>query len=195
MKFSAWIMFQRTVALLVYLPIAHWVWANGFLAKLGVLDFAGGTVVHINAYCALVGALVMGKRKDPSLLRTKLVSVVYRSRPAMVRMVRVQCRISSCSERLAAAAFIIQILPPRRALAWMVTEWLIRRSRPVPGLASVQLPYLWRLRRQGILSTFLAQLSSASCWCGPVLHDCRCKQKLKYDDTLNAFGIHGIVYL
>src|ERR1700690_2878844 len=63
MKFSAWIMFTVLWLTFVYLPIAHWVWGNGFLAKLGALDFAGGTVVHINAgIAALIGALFLGKR-------------------------------------------------------------------------------------------------------------------------------------
>jgi Amt family ammonium transporter len=58
---------------LVYVPIAHWVWGNGFLAKLGALDFAGGTVVHINAGIAgLVGALILGKRKDTALIPSNL---------------------------------------------------------------------------------------------------------------------------
>ena len=63
MKFSAWVLFTVLWMTFVYVPVAHWVWGGGFLAKLGALDFAGGTVVHINAgIAALVGALILGKR-------------------------------------------------------------------------------------------------------------------------------------
>ncbi|HMD68560.1 MAG TPA: ammonia channel protein, partial [Chitinivibrionales bacterium] len=77
MKFSAWILFSVLWLTFVYCPVAHWVWGNGFLAKLGALDFAGGTVVHINAgIAALVGALVLGKRREPSLIPNNLVATV-----------------------------------------------------------------------------------------------------------------------
>jgi Amt family ammonium transporter len=77
MKFSAWILFTILWMTLVYVPIAHWVWGNGFLAKLGALDFAGGTVVHINAgIAALIGALFLGKRKEPNLIPNNLVATV-----------------------------------------------------------------------------------------------------------------------
>src|SRR5678816_2094716 len=65
MRFSAYVVFISLWALVVYSPIAHWVWGGGWLSKLGALDFAGGTVVHVNAgVAALVAALVVGKRKD-----------------------------------------------------------------------------------------------------------------------------------
>jgi ammonium transporter, Amt family len=77
MKFSAWLLFSILWVSLVYVPVAHWVWGNGFLAKLGALDFAGGTVVHINAGIAgLVGALILGKRKDTALIPSNLPMVV-----------------------------------------------------------------------------------------------------------------------
>src|ERR687897_607887 len=72
MRFSAYVVFICLLALLVYSPIAHWVWGGGWLARLGALDFAGGTVVHVNAgAAALVAALVIGKRQEypsPSLI-------------------------------------------------------------------------------------------------------------------------------
>ena len=77
MKFSAWVLFSILWMTLVYLPVAHWVWGGGFLAKLGALDFAGGTVVHINAgIAALVGALILGKRKEKALIPGNLTLVV-----------------------------------------------------------------------------------------------------------------------
>ncbi|MER8124850.1 ammonia channel protein, partial [Acinetobacter baumannii] len=65
MKFSAMLLFMILWSLVVYAPVCHWVWGGGFMSEHGVLDFAGGTVVHINAgIAALVGALVLGARKD-----------------------------------------------------------------------------------------------------------------------------------
>jgi Amt family ammonium transporter len=77
MKFSAWLIFSILWMTFAYLPVAHWVWGGGFLAKLGALDFAGGTVVHINAgIAALVGALIMGKRREMTLIPNNLTLVV-----------------------------------------------------------------------------------------------------------------------
>lgn len=77
MKFSAWVLFSVLWMTLVYMPVAHWVWGGGFLAKLGALDFAGGTVVHINAgIAALVGALILGKRKTKAIIPGNLTLVV-----------------------------------------------------------------------------------------------------------------------
>jgi ammonium transporter, Amt family len=65
MRFSAYVAFITLWALVVYTPIAHWVWGGGFLAKMGALDFAGGTVVHVNAgVAALVAAFLVGRRRD-----------------------------------------------------------------------------------------------------------------------------------
>jgi len=76
-KFSTWTIFVILWTSLVYVPIAHWVWGGGFLAKLGALDFAGGTVVHINAGIAgLIGSILLGKRKDTSLIPNNLPMVV-----------------------------------------------------------------------------------------------------------------------
>ncbi|MBI3592303.1 MAG: ammonium transporter, partial [Nitrospirae bacterium] len=77
MKFSAWVLFSILWMTLAYIPVAHWVWGGGFLAKLGALDFAGGTVVHVNAgVAALVGALVLGKRREMTLIPNNLIMVV-----------------------------------------------------------------------------------------------------------------------
>ncbi len=76
MKFSAWIIFTILWMSFVYVPIAHWVWGGGFLAKLGALDFAGGTVVHINAgIAALIGVLLLGKRRDAAIIPHNLTMV------------------------------------------------------------------------------------------------------------------------
>ncbi len=100
MKFSAWIMFSVLWMTLVYLPVAHWVWGGGFLSKMGALDFAGGTVVHINAgAAALVGALILGKRTGEGPHPRQSDPGSYRCRSPLVRVVRVQCRFRTCRKR------------------------------------------------------------------------------------------------
>jgi ammonia channel protein AmtB len=92
MKFSAFCLFTLLWSLLVYSPVAHWVWGGGFMFKWGALDFAGGTVVHINAgMAALAAALVLGKRVGACRRRTAAPGHPGR-RHAVVRLVRVQCR-------------------------------------------------------------------------------------------------------
>ena len=94
MRFSAYVTFITLWALIVYCPIAHWVWGGGWLSKMGALDFAGGTVVHVNAgVAALVAALVVGKRRDypsSSLLPHNVPFTLLGRRPPVVRVVRVQ---------------------------------------------------------------------------------------------------------
>ena len=107
MKFSAMLWFMGLWSLVVYAPIAHWVWGGGFLGDWGVLDFAGGTVVHINAGVAgLVCALVLGKRKGfgtENMAPHNLVSVGDRRLAAVGRLVRLQRRLGDRRQRLAPA--------------------------------------------------------------------------------------------
>ena len=103
MRFSAYVVFISLWALFVYSPIAHWVWGGGWLADMGALDFAGGTVVHVNAaVAALVAALVVGKRTEyPSTLAAAAQRAVHaaRRRPALVRLVRLQRRQRAFGQR------------------------------------------------------------------------------------------------
>ena len=117
MKFSAMLWFMALWSLLVYAPIAHWVWGGGFLGDWGVLDFAGGTVVHINAGVAgLVCALVLGKRKGfgtENMAPHNLVLLGDRRLAAVGRLVRLQRRLGG--------------RPPTAAPAW---RWPSPRSPP-----------------------------------------------------------------
>ena len=95
MRFSAYLIFISLWSVVVYAPLAHWVWGGGWLADMGAWDFAGGTVVHVNAgAAALVAALVVGKRSDYGGLdpAAQHADRAPRGRPALVRLVRVQCR-------------------------------------------------------------------------------------------------------
>ena len=104
MRFPAYLAFLTLWSLVVYAPVAHWVWGGGWLAQLGALDFAGGTVVHVNAgAAALVAALVLGpRRKDyarQAFLPHNVAVHAARRRPALVRMVRLQRRQRAGRER------------------------------------------------------------------------------------------------
>ena len=104
MRFGPYLAFLTLWGLFVYAPVAHWVWGGGFLAKLGALDFAGGTVVHVNAgAAALVAALVLGPRKDygrQAILPHNVAFTVLGAGPALVRLVRLQRRQRAGRQRL-----------------------------------------------------------------------------------------------
>ena len=100
-KFTTYLVFLVVWVTVVYTPVAHWVWASeGWLFKDGALDFAGGTVVHINAGMAAVAAAVLvGKRRDPRRRAPQRALRGPGSRPALVRVVRVQCRLRAGGQR------------------------------------------------------------------------------------------------
>src|SRR5512142_1356866 len=138
MKFSAWVIFSIVWMTVVYLPVAHWVWGGGFLAKLGALDFAGGTVVHVNAgIAALVGALVLGKRRKTSLVPNNLTAVVTGAGLLWFGWFGFNAGSALAANGLAGAAFInTNTAAAMAAIAWMAVEWLHSGKATVLGLAS-----------------------------------------------------------
>ena len=142
MRFSAFLWFAAGWLLLVYVPIAHWVWGGGFLAKAGLLDFAGGTVVHLNAGVAgLVAAYVLGKRHGYGTGQFRAVRPVAggdRHRSAVGRLVRLQRRLGA---RRQFARRLRDRRHPSRGLdaarsTWMVLEWWTRGKPSVLGMIS-----------------------------------------------------------
>src|SRR5574341_2521690 len=138
MKFSAWILFTVLWFTAVYLPVAHWVWGGGFLAKLGALDFAGGTVVHINAgIAALVGALILGRRRDKPIMPSNLTLVLTGAGLLWFGWFGFNAGSALAANGLASAAFInTNTATAVAALAWMVVEWMHSGQPTVLGLAS-----------------------------------------------------------
>jgi Amt family ammonium transporter len=195
MKFSAWILFSVLWMTLVYVPVAHWVWGNGFLAKLGALDFAGGTVVHINAgIAALVGALVMGKRKEMSLMPNNLVATVTGAGLLWFGWFGFNAGSALAANGLAGAAFInTNTATAIAAISWMAAEWLFNKKPTVLGLASGAVAGLVAITpAAGFVniggSLIIGGIAGFACYCMVAF----VKGKLGYDDTLDAFGIHGI---
>ncbi len=195
MKFSAWILFSVLWFALVYIPVAHWVWGGGFLSKMGALDFAGGTVVHINAgAAALVGALILGKRKEKALLPGNLTLVVTGAGLLWFGWFGFNAGSALGANGLAGAAFInTNTAAAVAALAWMVVEWMHSKKATVLGLASGAVGGLVAITpAAGFVNIGGAICIGLAAGIIPFFAVAYLKPKLGYDDTLDAFGIHGI---
>ena len=195
MKFSAWIMFSILWFTLVYIPVAHWVWGGGFLSKMGALDFAGGTVVHINAgAAALVGALILGKRREKALIPGNLTLVVTGAGLLWFGWFGFNAGSALAANGLAGAAFInTNTAAAAAAMAWMVVEWLHSKKPTVLGLASGAVGGLVAITpAAGFVNITGAIIIGIAAGIIPFFAVAFLKPKLGYDDTLDAFGIHGI---
>jgi ammonium transporter, Amt family len=195
MKFSAWIIFSVLWFSLVYLPVAHWVWGGGFLAKLGALDFAGGTVVHVNAgIAALVGALILGKRKAKAIIPGNLTLVVTGAGLLWFGWFGFNAGSALAANGLAGAAFInTNTAAAVAALAWMFVEWMHSGKPTVLGLASGAVGGLVAITpAAGFVNVSGAIVIGIVAGVVPFYAVAKLKPLLGYDDTLDAFGIHGI---
>jgi Amt family ammonium transporter len=195
MKFSAWVLFSILWLTFVYVPIAHWVWGGGFLAKLGALDFAGGTVVHINAgIAALVGALVLGKRHEASLKPSNLTLVVTGAGLLWFGWFGFNAGSAVTASGLAGAAFInTNTATALAAISWMVTEWIHTKKPTVLGLASGAVAGLVAITpAAGFVNIKGAMIIGILAGIVPYFAVASIKPRLGYDDSLDAFGIHGV---
>ena len=195
MKFSAWIIFSVLWMTVVYLPVAHWVWGNGFLAKLGALDFAGGTVVHVNAgIAALVGALVLGKRRVKAIIPGNLPLVVIGAGLLWFGWFGFNAGSALAANGLAGAAFLnTNTAAAVAALAWMFAEWIHSGKPTVLGLASGAVGGLVAITpAAGFVNIGGAICIGIAAGVIPFYAVAKLKPLFGYDDTLDAFGIHGI---
>ena len=197
MKFSAMMLFSGLWMLLVYVPSAHWVWGGGFMAANGVFDYAGGTVVHINAgIAALVAALMVGKRvgygkeaMPPHNMALTLTGA------AMLWVGWFGFNAGSAMAANASAGMamaVTQISAAAGALSWLVCEKLAGHRPSALGLASGAVaglvgitPAAGFVAPSGAL--VIGILTAIACYFSAVI----LKRKLGYDDSLDAFGIHG----
>ena len=201
MKFSAMLLFMGLWSIFVYAPICHWVWGGGFLGSEGVLDFAGGTVVHINAGVAgLVCALVLGRRKGygtDNMAPHNLVYTMIGASLLWVGWFGFNAGSEWAADGLAAAAMLnTQVAAAGAALSWMIIEWVERKKPGMLGLASGAVaglvavtPAAGFVNPQGAL--IIGIVGGAAAYVGAVW----LKKMLKYDDSLDAFGVHGIAGL
>ena len=141
MKFSALIWFMGLWVTLVYAPIAHWVWGGGWLGGMGVLDFAGGTVVHINAGIAgLVAALMMGKRRgypNTPIKPSNLVLTLVGAGMLWVGWFGFNAGSELAADGRAGMAMLVtQVATATAALTWMFAEWMVHGKPSALGVAS-----------------------------------------------------------
>ena len=198
MKFSAMLMFMALWVTVVYAPIAHWVWGGGWLGEMGVLDFAGGTVVHINAgVAALVLCIVLGKRRGyptTPMAPNSLVLTVVGASMLWVGWFGFNAGSELAADGVAGMAMTVtHIATATAALAWMTTEWMIHGKPSVLGIATGAVaglvaitPASGTVGPVGALAIGLA--SGVICyWAASNL-----KRKMGYDDSLDVFGVHGV---
>ncbi|MCH8181771.1 MAG: ammonium transporter [Proteobacteria bacterium] len=198
MKFSALLIFLGLWSLLVYAPVAYWVWGGGFLGSAGVLDFAGGTVVHINSGIAgLVAAIVVGKRvgfgKD-ILAPHNLTYSVLGAALLWVGWFGFNAGSALAADGAAGMAMMVtQVASAAGALTWMFLEWGLRGKPSVLGIISGAIAGLVAITPAsgfvtpgGALAIGLA--AGLVCYGGATW----LKNKLGYDDSLDVFAVHGL---
>ncbi|MCA0011669.1 ammonium transporter [Mesorhizobium sp. B292B1B] len=198
MKFSALLIFMALWLLVVYAPIAHWVWGGGFLGAAGVLDFAGGTVVHINAGVAgLVCALVLGKREGYGTTNMAPHNLVYSVIGASLLWVGwfgFNAGSELAADGLAGAAMLnTQVATAAAALAWMFAEWIIAKKPSVLGIISGAVAGLVAVTpASGFVNPtgafIVGIVAGVVCYISAV----KVKHMFGYDDSLDAFGVHGV---
>ncbi len=198
MKFSAMMWFVGLWLIFVYCPIAHWVWGGGFLGSAGVLDFAGGTVVHINAGVAgLMCAIVLGKRKGYGTVSMAPYNLVYAYIGAALLWVGwfgFNAGSAAASNALAGAAMInTQVATAAAALAWMFAEWIVTKKPSVLGIVSGAVAGLVAVTpASGFVNPTGALIIGLIAGVGCYIAAVHVKKALGYDDSLDAFGVHGV---
>ena len=198
MKFSAWIVFTVLWLTLVYSPICHWVWGGGWMADMGVLDFAGGTVVHINAGVAgLILALILGKRigyGKEAMFPSSVSLTALGAALLWFGWFGFNAGSELAANGLAASAFLVtNTSAAMGALAWMFTEWLVNKKPTLLGIASGVVAGLVAITPAAGFVDFPASLMIGlgagilGFYSVAVI-----KHKIGYDDSLDAFGVHGM---
>ena len=198
MKFSAMLWFMAIWLTIVYAPIAHWVWGGGWLGAMGVLDFAGGTVVHINAgIAALVLCIVLGKRRgypETPMAPNSLVLTVVGASMLWVGWFGFNAGSQLAADGVAGMAMAVtHICTATAAFTWMVVEW-VRHGKPsalgiatgaVAGLVAIT-PASGTVGPLGAIMIGIA--SGVLCFFAATT----LKRAMGYDDSLDVFGVHGV---
>jgi Amt family ammonium transporter len=198
MKFSAYLFFMGIWLLVVYAPVCHWVWGGGFLSGAGVLDFAGGTVVHINAGIAgLVACLVLGRRTGygtENMAPHNLTLTVIGASLLWVGWFGFNAGSAVGANGSAGMAMAVtQIATAMAALAWMFSEWLVHGKPSVLGIASGAVAGLVAITPAcGFVDPKGALVIGAAAGIGCYIMSTGVKKMLGYDDSLDVFGVHAI---
>lgn len=199
LKFSGFLIFTVLWSILVYIPMAHWVWGGGFLQQMGAIDFAGGTVVHINAgISALVMAIMAGKRSDYKIghpITPHNITFVFLGTAFLwLGWFGFNAGSGLQADGIAANAFLVTHLATCvAALTWMAIDWIHNKKPTTVGACTGAVLGLVAITpAAGTVDIFGA-------FCIGLITPIICfymvaviKPKFKYDDTLDAFGVHGI---
>ena len=198
-RFAGFLCFTVLWSILVYMPMAHWVWGGGFLMEMGAVDFAGGTVVHVNAgVAALVMALMVGRRKDYRAGRPitphNIPFVFLGTALLWLGWFGFNAGSGLAADGLAANAFLVtHIATCMAAVTWAAIDWVVNKkcttvgacTGAVAGLVAIT-PAAGSVDLVGAL--FIGLITSAVCfWMVAVV-----KPKFGYDDALDAFGVHRV---
>jgi Amt family ammonium transporter len=198
MKFSALLLFLALWSLCVYSPVAHWVWGGGFMADWGVLDYAGGTVVHINAGVAgLVACIVLGKRKGygtDSMAPYNLGLAVIGASMLWVGWFGFNAGSAVAADgRAGMAMAVTQIATAAGVLGWLFVEWAVKGKPTVLGAISGAVAGLVGITpAAGYVAPVGALVIGAAAGVISWWASVELKRMLKYDDSLDVWGIHGV---
>ena len=198
MKFSAWIIFTILWVTFIYCPIAHWVWGGGWMGNMGALDFAGGTVVHINAGVAgLVLALALGKRLGygkEAMFPSSIALTALGAALLWFGWFGFNAGSQLAADGIAGSAFLVtNTSAAMGALAWMFAEWLLEKKPTVLGLASGIVAGLVAITpAAGFVDLPAALIIGLGAGLLGFYFVTKVKHKLGYDDSLDAFGVHGM---
>ncbi|MHB8809496.1 MAG: ammonium transporter [Desulfobulbaceae bacterium] len=197
MKFTAFVLFTILWSTLVYFPVCHWVWGGGWLFKLGALDFAGGTVIHINSgAAALVTALVLGRRKGwgkESMHPHNLPMTILGAGVLWFGWFGFNAGSALSAGPLAALAlFTTQVATGAGAISWVLAEWKIQGKPTTLGAASGAVAGLVAITPAAgfvnpLAAILIGLVAGVLCYLAVLA-----KKKIGYDDALDVVAVHGI---
>ncbi|AIS53536.1 ammonium transporter NrgA [Thermoanaerobacter kivui] len=196
MRFGSFLLFTLLWTTLVYAPIAHWVWGNGgWLKNLGALDFAGGTVVHISSgISGLIAAILIGKRKNVNIIPHNIPMVIMGTAILWFGWFGFNAGSALAVNGIAVNAFVVtNTAAAAAALGWVIVEWKVNGKPTLFGAASGAVAGLVAITPAAgyvtvVSAIIIGVIAGILCYFSVNY----LKHKFKYDDSLDAFGIHGI---
>ncbi len=198
MKFSAWIVFTVLWLTLIYCPVAHWAWGGGWMHKIGALDFAGGNVVHINAGVAgLVLSLMLGKRLGygkEAMFPSSITLTALGAAMLWFGWFGFNAGSQLAADGVAGSAFLVtNTSAATGALAWMFAEWYVTRKPTILGIASGAVAGLVGITpAAGFVNMPASLVIGGVAGVFGFFSVTVLKHKFGYDDSLDAFGVHGM---